>query len=265
MRKDICNTASCVLKSDSMEVFMYIIVGIIAFVCFACLYEYISGKAKMSAKGIIICSVLGISMVIAFLLMAGMELITSVVLTIVIIIIGVICGYIFKDKKEQREKITPNAFNNILILKQYDRLWNKREDYLKAFEENEEYYVLNEFYNKLGNLINDYKREILNTPLRLTKPVNPYTAAYFGTQIGGIAVGMVAAQNAIEKEKAYQKNVTDVIVAELKTGNAYDKVEYCYQSIETILSQNEYTNNDWNEEKQLIKDEMNKKYKKGTM
>ena len=49
---------------------MYIIVGFIAFVCFGCLYEHISGKFKMSAKGIVICSVLGISMVIAFFAMA---------------------------------------------------------------------------------------------------------------------------------------------------------------------------------------------------
>ena len=48
---------------------MYIIVGIIAFLCFGCLYEYLSGKAKMSVKGIVICSVLGIAMVITFFVM----------------------------------------------------------------------------------------------------------------------------------------------------------------------------------------------------
>lgn len=48
---------------------MYIIVGIMAFLCVGCLYEHISGKSKMSTKGIVICSVLGISMVIVFFVM----------------------------------------------------------------------------------------------------------------------------------------------------------------------------------------------------
>ena len=109
-----------------------------------------------------------------------------------------------------------------------------------------------------GNLITDYQKAILLTPLKLTNPVNPYTAAYIGTKIGGAAVGMVAAQDAIEKERAYQQNAIDVITAELKTGNAYDKVECCYQSIVNILSKNEYANSDWNKEKQLIKDKTRK-------
>lgn len=45
---------------------MYIIIGIIAFLCVGCLYEHISGKSKMSTKGIVICSLLGIAMVITF-------------------------------------------------------------------------------------------------------------------------------------------------------------------------------------------------------
>lgn len=180
---------------------------------------------------------------------------------IVYLIVVAILAYVVDDfKKKSANRISSDVFDKMLIINQYDALWNKREVYLKLFENSKEYLVLKKFYELFGNLINDYKREILHTPLKLTKPVNSYTAAYIGTKIGGAAVGMIAAQNAIEKEKAYQKNAIDVIVAELKTGNAYDKVEYCYQSIVNILSENEYANSDWNKEKQLIKDEMMKKY-----
>lgn len=239
-----------------------IIVGFIAFCCFMCLYEHISGKDKMPVKGLAICSVLGISMVITFFVLSGTEfissLVTLIIIIIIIIIIIVICSCIPKDK---REKITSNVFNQVLVIRKYDALWNKREEYLKVFDKDEEYFILKKFYDQLNDLISNYKREILHAPLKLTKPVSPYTAAYFGTMIGGAAVGVVAAQNAVEREKAYQKNVIDVVNAELKKGNAHDKVEYCYQSIEAILSKNEYTYNNWNKEKQLVEDEMDKKYK----
>ncbi len=186
----------------------------------------------------------------------------------VLLIIGMISSLINNPipsndpiPNDKRKKITPDLFNDLLRNSQYDRLLAKKEAYLKAFEKKEEYYALNRLYNKFAPLYRDYVTQTLCAPLRLTKPVSPYTAAYFGTRIGGMAVGMVAAQNAIEKEKAYQKNVDDVIEAEINRGNAYDKVEYCYQSIVAILSQDKYTYNNWYNEKQLIKAELDKKYK----
>ena len=79
----------------------------------------------------------------------------------------------------------------------------------------------------------------------MTKPESPYSAAYKGTMLGGAAVGMVAAQRAIEKEKAYNQNRMDVILSDIKTGDAFENLKNCYWGIFRIIQQTEYSRRDW--------------------
>ena len=160
-----------------------------------------------------------------------------------------------------KERIDINTYSQMVFIRKCKALCDKRSDYLKVFENDQLYIPLKELYNKLPSLYNQYGIEVLNTPLQLTKPVTPYTAAFLGTQIGGVAVGIVAAQSAIEKQKAYEKNVIDVIESSLRTGNALDKVTYCYDSIESIIGKKDDTRHNWENEKRDIDLEFRKKYK----
>lgn len=131
------------------------------------------------------------------------------------------------------------------LIKATTSLKNKKEKYLKEHEDSDNYIFLKELFDILPRLYNEYAQAVLHTPLAMTKSPNPYTAAYLGTMIGGVAVGMVAAHNAIEKQKAYEQNVKDVFLSKFETGNAYDKLNDCYWSIISILEQKESTKSDW--------------------
>lgn len=160
-----------------------------------------------------------------------------------------------------REKIDRNTYEQMVFVRECIALRNKKNEYLKALDKDDDYLVLKELYSHLPGLYNKYASEVINAPIHLTKPISPYTAGMLGTKIGGLAVGLVATQSAIEKQKAYEQNVRDVIISELNRGNAYDKAKYCVSSIEAIIAKNESARKDWEIEKYSIQAEYEKKYR----
>lgn len=174
------------------------------------------------------------------------------------IIFGIYSFYYWKNFKQ---KISYYEYEKFFFIKACKALCDKKKEYLIALKDVEDYYALRELYDRFPGLFNNYASQVLNTPLQLTKPVNPYTAAFIGTQIGGAAVGVVAAQNAIEKQMAYEKNVRDVIESSIRTGNALDKVKYCYESIESIIRKNPDVRDNWANEKEKIDNEIKKQYR----
>lgn len=185
----------------------------------------------------------------------GMEMLGTIIFAFVFVFA------VLMFSKPPKEKTTLDGFNQMLANRRYFSLLKRKEEYLKAFIGNSEYFILKEYYRHYEELIINYGRETALAPLKLTKPISPYSAAYFGTRIGGLAVGMVAAQDAIEKEKAYQRNIAEVIESDLKIGNILDKIQYCYRSIENILDNNTYTKESWTKAKQQVYREMEKEYK----
>jgi len=177
---------------------------------------------------------------------------------IALIAFGVFSIYM---KKNSKEKIDKDLYRQMAFIRECNILLEKKREYLEALKTSDDYFALTELYDRLPELYSNYGSAVLTTPLRLTKPTSPYTAAIVGTQIGGVAVGMVAAQNAIEKQKAYEKNVLNVIEASLKQGNAFDKAMYCFESIENIIRKDFDTKNDWYNEKEKIEIELKKKYR----
>lgn len=183
------------------------------------------------------------------------------IIMIMFFVVTMIYLYWYEAKEKKKRKITSKFFSVLLNILQYHALYNKKDSYLEAFYADAKYSLLEDFYKHFSTLISNYERAILHAPLQLTQPINPYTAATLGTLIGGSAVGMVVAQNTIEKEQAYQKSTINVIDSDLEIHNAHNEVQDCYLSIEAILEKNEYTKNDWNKEKQLILNKLNSEYK----
>ena len=101
----------------------------------------------------------------------------------------------------------------------------------------------------------------MNTPVQLYKPVSTKTAAFVGTQVGGLAVGLAAAEEAERKRLAYEQNVKDVIASKLEVGSAHDKLKYCYDEMIKIIMTNETTRRDWEETIAEVQAKLKKEYK----
>ena len=110
-------------------------------------------------------------------------------------------------------------------------------------------------------LYNNYAHTVLNQPLQLYTPVSSTTAAFIGTQIGGVAVGLAAAAEAERKMAAFKQNEKDVIEAKIAMGSAYDKVKYCYDEMIKIIMTNENTKSDWIKREKKIDDKLHEEYK----
>ena len=160
-----------------------------------------------------------------------------------------------------KERIDQDTYKKFYFIKACKSLCDNKDFYLAVFKDDAEYYALKELFDHLPKLYNDYAIEVLRTPLQLTRPVSPYTAAAIGTQIGGVAVGVAAAQNALKKQEAYEKNVKDVIMASIKTGNALDKVTYCYESIISIILKKPISADDWRKVTTSVDNEIREKYR----
>lgn len=154
-----------------------------------------------------------------------------------------------------------NQDSHLFFIKECHKLTEKKSEYLEAFTNEAEYVLLDELYKKLPIYYNEYASSILNTPLALSKPVSPDTAAIIGTAIGGTAVGIVAAMNAREREVAYRQNALDVIQSQVETGSAYERLNKCYSTIVAIINTKESTKNDWDNTKLLIQKEIDEKHR----
>ena len=100
----------------------------------------------------------------------------------------------------------------------------------------------------------------MNQPLQLYKPVSSTTAAYIGTRIGGLAVGIAAASEAERKREDYEKNVIDVINSQMARKSTHDRLKYCFDEIIKIIMTNEKTKKDWQNIENTIDSELHEKY-----
>lgn len=153
----------------------------------------------------------------------------------------------YKKKHFTDRYFKDNVAEPKFLIKAVPELLKKKEMYLQNTRGVEigNLLLLDELFYVLPDLYQKYATEILRAPLSLSKPPNPYTAAYIGEMVGGTAVGMVAAQNAIEKEKAYKENRNAVFLSQINVGNAYDKLNNCYWSIVSIIEMIERNKEDW--------------------
>lgn len=108
-------------------------------------------------------------------------------------------------------------------------------------------------------MYNKYAISILRAPLQMKQPESPYSAAYRGTMLGGAAVGMVAAQRAIEKEKVYNQNRRDVILSDIQKEKAFENLKNCYWRIFNIIQKYEYSRKDWESTVEEIVDDFIRK------
>lgn len=165
----------------------------------------------------------------------------------------------YNKKHKYDGYFSDNVATPIFLIPAVSRLRDKKEIYLNEHKEMDNYIMLVELYNILPKLYDEYALAVLRAPLALSKPPSPYSAAQLGTMIGGAAVGMVAAYNAIEKQKIYEQNVKEVFLSKFETGNAYDKLNECYWSMISIIEQVENTKIDWDNTIKEIIDELEQK------
>lgn len=216
-------------------------------------------KGKIFLTAGAICVPTGIiAMIGGAILMVDIGSSAFLIWGILLVLGGVYSLYHYKHFKE---RITRNMYEQILTVKNFEAMCEKSGRYLSELKNDKDYFFLKELFDRLPRLYNEYAMAILDTPLQLSRPVSAYTAAFWGTKIGGVAVGMVAAQDAIEQQKAYEENVKNVLASNLSKGNAYDKVNYCYVTIESIIEKRECTRVDWECQKSAVKRALDSKYK----
>lgn len=214
---------------------------------------------KIKKEESIVSCVIGIGVVLILVFFAGNSIVEG---------FGIAAGIFgllfvatqFKEPRKKKEQVSKNVYERMLLYRECTALLENRDKYMQMLKGNSEYFALEEFYNIFPKIYQEYSREVLNQPLELSRPISPYTAAMLGTQIGGVAVGVVAAQNAIEKQKTYEKNKVDVIRSQIKVGNALDKLTYCHASVIEILKTSEETKSDWENRKFEIEKEMKERY-----
>lgn len=128
-------------------------------------------------------------------------------------------------------------------------LLNNEKQYLGDLEKEIDYDVLKELYAMLPQVMQQYMTSVLRVPLQLLIPRSPQSAAFIGTLIGGVSVGMFAGLDAIEKRKAYNQNRIDIIKSQISQQGAADKLNFCMKQIEAILLNYDMTREDWNNKK----------------
>lgn len=169
-------------------------------------------------------------------------------------------GYLTYDAIKGKERISYSTFISYKEPAIYVALSNNCSRYKNYLVNDDESYMYNELCKKFPGLFAEYTSNILHAPLEMYKPVSSTTAAYVGTKIGGLAVGLAAAQEAERKKLVYEQNVRDVIRSKLSVGNAHDKVEYCFNEMVRIIKKNEKARNDWETIEKAIDDELYSKY-----
>jgi len=180
----------------------------------------------------------------------------------IILFISLVLGiYLIHEPYVKKDRISKDQYNQYKDIRVLSELNNKCKDYEKELENSDHIVMYKELCKNYPGLYNNYAHTVLNQPLQLYTPVSSTTAAFIGTQIGGVAVGLAAAAEAERKMAAFKQNEKDVIEAKIAMGSAYDKVKYCYEEMIKIIMTNENTKNDWMQREKKIDDELNEKYK----
>ena len=180
------------------------------------------------------------------------------VLLVIFLLVG-IC--VLHDANDERKRISTDFYNQIRDIRVLTELNNKYNDDEKELENSDHIVMYKELCKNYPGLYNNYAHTVLNQPLQLYTPVSSTTAAFIGTQIGGVAVGLAAAAEAERKMAAFKQNEKDVIEAKIAMGSAYDKVKYCYDEMIKIIMTNENTKSDWIKREKKIDDKLHEEYK----
>jgi hypothetical protein len=100
-------------------------------------------------------------------------------------------------------------------------------------------------YDALPQLYNQFARNVLNTPLQLTKPMSASSVAFLGTMVAGSSVGMIKGVEAIKKQELYEQNKKDVVQANIVQECSYRNLDDCIKQIDFILSSDDKTKDSW--------------------
>jgi hypothetical protein len=123
-------------------------------------------------------------------------------------------------------------------------LTERKDEYLDLVEDNN-YKRLKKMYDALPQLYNQFARNVLNTPLQLTKPMSASSVAFLGTMVAGSGVGMIKGVEAIKKQELYEKNKKDVVQANIVQECSYRNLDDCIKQIDLILSSDDKTKDSW--------------------
>lgn len=180
---------------------------------------------------------------------------------IVLFGVGIYGVYLICDAIFGKDSLSKDTYDKMVDSRMLSAMLENVEYYQKELVDNEEYILFCELSKKLPSIFSNYAREVLNSPIKYTKPVSPTTAAYVGTQIGGLAVGLVAAQEAQRKQLEYIKNAQRVILSEIAIGDAKAQAEKCIQRMVSILNTNDKLRDHWNSKVLEIEKEIKSQYK----
>lgn len=190
----------------------------------------------------------------------GDEKVTVFILTVCIVLLALIVGFIGL-KIPKKRKISKEQYRILYTFGECEILLRKKNWYLKEFEGDSDYPKLKNLFDDLSNFQKGYAKAAMNTPIILKKPHSPYSAAYVGTKVGGTAVGIVAAEQAKEKQIAYEQSLKAVCSADSEKRHSINRIENCCGTILKIIRKKEHLKNDWNKEKNTIKSNLEEEYK----
>ena len=211
------------------------------------------------------CSIMSFGIALWLLLVmvlinnAGNDIPGGIIVALILFI--ALGGYLIWDAIKGKDRLSAYQYNQFKEIRAFTVLNEKRNDYEKDLVNNGELFKYRELSKQYPSLYYNYASSVLNMPMQYSKPVSATTAAFVGTRIGGVAVGIAAANEAEKKRAAYEQNVKDVIASKLAVGSAHDKLLYCYDEMIKIIKTNDKTRKDWEYRESMIDSELHEKYK----
>lgn len=185
------------------------------------------------------------------------------IITMFIILLALVVGCIKakQPSKEKTYKINEEQYRILRVYAESDVLLRKKNWYLKELEEDCDYPKLKKLLQNLEDFQKEYAKASLNTKLIHKKPLDSYSAAYIGTLVGGVAVGMVAAHEAEGKQESYKQSVKDAYSSDREKKHLINRIDNCCGNILKIIRKKENLKNDWNKEKATIKAKLGEQYR----
>lgn len=141
------------------------------------------------------------------------------------------------------------------------QLMDKKDKYLKAFEEFSEQKQLSQLYEFYINAYNKYAIEIISATPMPTKPLDAYVAGGIANGIGGVAPAIATFCDAKIKEEKYQQSMEQYNSKLKGIQGACDELAYYYGAIVNLLNTNTITGSDWESTRKLIEDDVKNKKK----
>lgn len=181
-------------------------------------------------------------------------------LTLFCFIVGCFGVYLIYKALFAPTKLSSEYYYQIKGARLFGEFNRSCSQYEKDIKEEKDLIMYKEFENAFHGYFNRLASGVLNQPIQYKKPMSTREAAYAGTMIGGVAVGMAAAMEAERKRKEYEQNALDVIKSKIEVGNAYETAERCYNEMVHILNKYPSAGNDWRDKESSIMKHLNKEY-----